>query len=77
MTVRFVLILFGVALLLLAAIIAAQTLLFGVPLVAWEFPVFGIIAATPVMAAAALIVRAGGRVWDNLDPSREILEGSA
>jgi len=65
------------AALLIAAIVAAQTLLFGIPLVAWEFPVFGIIAATPVMAAVALIVRAGGRVWDNLDPSREILEGSA
>ena len=49
---------------------------FGVPIVAWEFPVFGIVAATPVVAAAALIVRAGGRIWDGLDPSREVLGGS-
>jgi hypothetical protein len=64
------------AALLVAIIVAVQWFVFGVPVVAWEFPVFGIIAATPVLAAAALIVRTGGRVWDNLDPSREILEGS-
>jgi hypothetical protein len=65
------------AALIVALIVAVQTLLFGVPLTAWELPVLGIIAATPVAAVVALIVRAGGRVWDNLDPSREILEGSA
>ncbi|MHC4830533.1 MAG: hypothetical protein ACYTFT_09300, partial [Planctomycetota bacterium] len=64
------------AALLLAIIVAVQWFVFGVPIVAWEFPVFGIIVATPVLAAAALIVHAGGRVWDNLDPSREILAGS-
>ncbi len=65
------------AVLLIGVIIAVQTMLFGLPVVAWEFPVFGIIAATPVMTAVVLIVRAGGRAWNNLDPSREILEGSA
>ncbi len=64
------------AALLIGIIIAIQWYAFGVPIVAWEFPVFGIVAATPVVAAAALIVRAGGRIWDDLDPSREVLEGS-
>jgi len=65
------------AALLVAIIVAIQWFVFGMSIVGWEFPIFGIIAATPVFAAAALIVRAGGRVWDNLDPSREIFEGSA
>ncbi len=64
------------AALLIGIIVAIQWFIFGVPIVAWEFPVFGIVAATPVLAAAALIVRTGGRIWDNLDPSREVLEGS-
>lgn len=64
------------AALLIGVIVAIQWFIFGVPVVAWEFPLFGIVAATPVLAAAALIVRAGGRVWDDLDPSREVLEGS-
>ena len=62
---------------IIAIIVALQTLVFDVSVAGWEFPVFGIIAATPVFAAVALIVRAGGRVWDNLDPSREILETAA
>ena len=62
--------------LLIAVILAIQWFAFGLPLVAWEFPVLGVVAATPVLAAAALIVRGGGRVWDDLDPSREVLEGS-
>jgi hypothetical protein len=65
------------AALIIAVIVALQTLLFDVPVAGWEFPVFGIIAAVPILAAVALIVRAGGRVWDNLDPSREILESGA
>jgi len=65
------------AALLIALIVAIQWFVFGVSVVAWEFPVFGIVAATPVFAAVALVVRAGGRVWDNLDPSREVLDGSA
>jgi hypothetical protein len=62
--------------LIVALIVAAQLWIFDVPLVEWEFPVLGIIAATPVFTIVALIVRAGGRVWNRLDPSREILEGA-
>lgn len=65
------------AALIIAIIVAIQTLVFDVSVTGWEFPVFGIIAATPVFAVVALIVRVGGRVWDNLDPPREVLEGSA
>ena len=64
------------AALLIAIIVAIQWFAFRVPIVAWEFPVLGIVAATPVFAAAVLIVRTGGRIWDSLDPSREVLEGS-
>ena len=64
------------AALLIAIIVAIQWFAFRVPIVAWEFPVLGIVAATPVFAAAGLIVRTGGRIWDSLDPSREVLEGS-
>ncbi len=64
------------AALLIAIIVAIQWFAFRVPIVAWEFPVLGIVAAMPVFAAAVLIVRTGGRIWDSLDPSREVLEGS-
>ena len=63
------------AALIVAIIVALQTLVFDVSVVAWELPVFGVIAATPVFAVVALIVRTGGRIWDRLDPSREVLEG--
>ena len=65
------------AALLIGIIVAIQWFGFGMPVNAWELPVFGIVAATPVLAASALIVRAGGRVWNNLDPSREVLQGAA
>lgn len=64
------------AALIIAIIVALQTLVFDLPVVGWELPVFGIIAATPVFAVVALIVRVGGRVWDKLDPSHELLQGS-
>jgi len=64
------------AALLVAIIVALQTFVFGVSVMAWEFPLFGVIGATPVFAVVALIVRAGGRAWDDLDASSEILEGS-
>lgn len=65
------------AALLIGAIVLLQMFVLGVPVTAWEIPVFGIIAATPVFAAVALILRTGGRVWERLDPSQEILEGSS
>jgi hypothetical protein len=63
------------ATLLVGTIIAVQTLVFGAPLNAWEFPLLGTVAATPVFAVAALIVHIGGGVWDRLDASQEILDG--
>jgi len=63
------------ATLLVGAIIALQALALGIPLTAWELPVLGIVAATPVVAVATLIVHIGGRTWERLDPSQEILEG--
>lgn len=63
--------------LLIGAIVLLQRFAFGIPVTAWEFPVFGIIAATPVSAVVAVIVRAGGRVWERLDASQEILEGGS
>ncbi len=65
------------AAIIIGVLLLIQVFLFDVPIVAWEFPLFGVIAAVPVLVAAGLIVRAGGRVWDRLDPSREILEGAA
>lgn len=64
------------AALIVAIIVAVQRWIFGVPIVGWELPPLGVVAATPVFAIVALIVRAGGRVWDQLDPSKEILEGA-
>ena len=65
------------AAIIIGILLLIQVLLFDVPIVAWEFPLFGLIAVVPVLAAVALVVRAGGRVWDRLDPSREVLEGAA
>jgi hypothetical protein len=62
--------------LIIGIIVAVQTLWFGVAIVAWELPLFGLIVTVPILAAAALVIRAGGRVWDRLDPSREILAGA-
>ena len=65
------------AAIIIAVIVLVQTLLFDVPLVAWEFPVFGIIGATPVMAVVALVVRTGGfwlgyRPWTSTSWARPI-----
>ena len=78
---------FGLSIAMLLALLPAaiiigiflliQIFLLEVPIVAWEFPLFSLIAAVPVLAAAGLIVRAGGRAWDRLNPSREVLEGAA
>jgi len=65
------------AALLVAVIVAVQVLVLGVPVTAWEFPVLGLIGATPVFAVVALVVRIGGDIWDRLDASQEILEGAA
>jgi hypothetical protein len=45
----------------------------GLPLVAWELPLLGTLAAMPMLVVALFLVRAGGGLWDRLDPSSEIL----
>jgi hypothetical protein len=62
--------------LIIGIIVAVQALWFGVAIVAWELPAFGLIVTVPILATAALVIRAGGRVWDRLDPSQEILAGA-
>ena len=46
------------------------------PLVAWELPLLGLLAAVPLVVIVGLLTRFGGVLWDQLDPSAEIL-GSA
>jgi hypothetical protein len=45
----------------------------GLPVVAWELPLLGLLAALPLLVEAAGLVWAAGRAWDRLDPSRELL----
>ena len=46
----------------------------GVPWSAWAFPFWGVLAAAPELALGWLIVQVAGRLWEQLDPSQEILE---
>ncbi|HXO21545.1 MAG TPA: putative ABC exporter domain-containing protein [Thermoanaerobaculia bacterium] len=58
------------------AVLAAATifhLLLGIPFTVWELPLFALVAAFPLLVETALLVRAGGALWDRLDPSMEIL----
>lgn len=45
----------------------------GLPLTAWELPLLGTLAAVPMSVVAVFLIRAGGGLWDRLDPSQEIL----
>jgi hypothetical protein len=49
----------------------------GIPVVAWELPLLGSLGAAPMLVVAAFLMRAGGGLWDRLDPSREILSGAS
>jgi hypothetical protein len=46
----------------------------GIPWSAWTFPLWGMLAAAPLLAGGWLLVQVGGRLWERLDPSQEILE---
>ena len=46
----------------------------GLPWSAMAFPLWGALAAAPVFVETLLLLRAGGRLWERLDPSQEILE---
>ncbi|MFN7965868.1 MAG: hypothetical protein U0V87_09315 [Acidobacteriota bacterium] len=57
---------------LVVAVLGTQHWL-DLPFVAWEFPLLGLLAAAPPVGAAFLVIRLGGRLWDRIDPSLEIL----
>jgi hypothetical protein len=59
--------------LLVAAAAGAQWAL-GIPWSAWAFPLWGLLAAAPLLALGWFIVQVAGRLWERLDPSQEILE---
>ena len=59
--------------LLVGAAAGAQWLI-GIPWSAWAFPFWGVLAAGPLFAMGWLMVQAAGRLWEQLDPSQEILE---
>jgi hypothetical protein len=61
--------------LLVGGILAVQILFWGIPLSGWELPFLGLAGAAPIGAVVAALVRAGGALWDRLDPSEEILSG--
>jgi Putative ABC exporter len=46
----------------------------GIAWSAWEFPLWGLLAAAPLFAAAGVLVVLAGRLWAALDPSEELLE---
>lgn len=47
------------------------------PFRAWELPIATSILAAPLLAETFVLVVASGRLWDRMDPSRELLEGGA
>lgn len=72
MLLGFVLVLVPGALLLGVALLVQQ--LAGVAWSAWEFPLWGLLAAAPLFASGGLLVVLAGRLWAHLDPSEELLE---
>ena len=47
-----------------------------IPLVGWELPVLGVLATMPLAFIIGLLIRFGGVLWDQLDPSAEVLGAS-
>jgi hypothetical protein len=46
----------------------------GIPWSAWAFPIWGVLAAAPLVIEVVLLARLAGRLWARMDPSQEILE---
>jgi hypothetical protein len=46
----------------------------GIPWSAWAFPLWGVLAAVPLLVELALLARLAGRLWARMDPSHEILD---
>lgn len=58
-----------------AVALALQLLVWEIPFSGWELPLLGVLAALPTAVVGAGLIRAGGSLWDRLDPSQELLEG--
>jgi len=58
---------------LMVGLILLAQWFWGIPLVAWELPLLGTLAAVPILVVVVFLLRACGGLWDRLDPSREIL----
>ncbi len=55
-----------------AALLAGSRL--GLRPAAWQAPALALLAALPLLVEVGLLVRAGGALWDRLDPSQELLQ---
>lgn len=64
------------AALLVGAAMGVQWLL-GLPWSAWALPIWGALAALPLIAETLALVVVASRTWNRLDPSEELLQGSA
>jgi hypothetical protein len=58
-----------------AAIVGVQTLLWDSAVSPWQVPLLSLAGSVPVMAVVVALVALGGRLWDRLDPSAELLAG--
>jgi hypothetical protein len=61
---------------LMVGLILLAQWFWGIPLVAWELPLLGTLGAAPMLVVSIFLLRAGGALWDRLDPSQEILSGA-
>ena len=61
---------------LVGAWLFIQIRVVDIPLNAWELPVMSLVGVIPLAAIIGLLTRFGGVLWDQLDPSAEILSAS-
>jgi hypothetical protein len=59
--------------LLIGAWLFLQLRVAELPLIAWQLPLLGMTAVTPLGVIVWLLTRFGGALWDQLDPSAELL----
>ncbi|MDA1094709.1 MAG: hypothetical protein O3A25_15760 [Acidobacteria bacterium] len=59
--------------LLVGAWLFLQLRVADLPLTAWQLPVLGTTAVIPLVVIVGLLTRFGGVLWDQLDPSSELL----
>ena len=63
--------------LLVGAWIFLQLVVADLPLVAWQLPLFGLTAVVPLVVIVGMLTRFGGVLWDQLDPSVELLNSES